>query len=698
MNAFRVFLKDMKMLVSKPMLLLTFLGVAALPMLYSGFLVEGSWDPYGNTGKLPVAVVNLDQGAVYEGESMDVGKDFVDELKTNDDFKWIFVDQDEAKDGMSHNRYYMTITIPFNFSENATTLTQEHPVQAEIIFEPNSHYNFVAGQIGNSAMKELKSKLSAQITEAYTRSMFEQVDTISEGLGEAGDGANELKDGAGKLTDGLATLKTNLNKLASGTTELQSGLKLLYSGAGSLKEGTSTLTDGTTNLASGLDQLATAEKQLQAGAVQTQEGATKLEQGLKSSQAGSSKLKDGLTASESASSQVADGADQVAKGLAQLLESTPELQENEQLQQLLAASQKVAAGSEQLHQGQSQLLAGSKELDEGQQQLVQGAAQLKEGGTQLVAGMDTFGQKLTEASAGGSKLAEGATALKQGATQLEQGLVKLGSGVDGLADGSKKLDNGAGELKDGSEKLVDGSGELADKLNDAAAETSGVQSGDDTVNMFAEPVKLVEKTDYKLAHYGLGIAPYFLSLALFMGALVFTTVFSLRQSNVQGASAMGRFASRTLTFVTVSIAQSLLADIVLLYILKIDVQSVPLFFLFTMIASLSFSMIVQALVTWLDNPGRFAAIVLMIFQLTSSAGTFPLELLPNWMQAINPWLPMTHSIVGLKAIIASRDFALMREQMLYLIIYAVVFLALTCLYFVRQGLKEKKATVQEVTV
>ncbi|WP_042198438.1 YhgE/Pip domain-containing protein, partial [Paenibacillus camerounensis] len=341
MRAINVFWKDLKNLLGKPMLLITLLGVAALPMLYSGFLVEGSWDPYGNTGKLPVAVVNLDKGAQYEGKTMDAGDDFVDELKSNTDFNWKFVDAAEAEDGMAHNRYYMTITIPADFSQNATTLTQEKPVQAEIIFEPNSDYNFVAGQIGNSAMNKLKSKLSAKITEAYTRSMYDQVDTIAAGLGDAGSGASELQEGADKLTNGLSTLKTNLSKLSSGTTELQSGLKLLYKGAGTLNDGTGTLTDGTADLASGLSQLSKAEQQLQEGAAKSQSGASQLAAGLADAKDGSGRLTAGLTASEAASGQLAAGAEQVAAGLEQMLAATPELQGSEQFQQLLAASKQV---------------------------------------------------------------------------------------------------------------------------------------------------------------------------------------------------------------------------------------------------------------------------------------------------------------------------------------------------------------------
>lgn len=684
MKAIHVFWKELKIIAKKPMILLTLLGVALLPMLYSSFLIDASWDPYGKTGKLPIAVVNLDEGAVYGGKAMDAGKDFVNELKSNDDFKWNFVNAAEAEDGMAHNRYYMTITIPADFSKNATTLTEEHPVQSEIVFEPNSDYNYIAGQIGNSAMKELKSKLSAQITEAYTRSMFEQVDTIAAGLGDAGSGASQLQEGAGKLNQGLTTLKSNLSKLTSGTSELMSGIQKLHSGAGTLEQGTSTLSSGAGDLSGGLNQLAAAGKQLQAGAGDASDGAAALKEGLASAKDASGQLKSGLAASEAASGELAAGAEQVAKGLEQMMAATPGLADNAQFKQLLAASQQVAAGAGQLHDGQSQLLAGSGKLDAGQQQLYAGAAKLADGNAKLAAGLDAFGAKLDDAAAGGKKVADGAVSVAAGTTQLEQGLSKLAGGVDGLQEGAGKLTSGAGELTAGAGKLADGTGELATKLNDAANETSDVKSDDSTVNMFAEPVKLVEKTDYKLDHYGLGIAPYFLSLALFVGALVFTAVFSLRESAVPGASAMGRFFSRTLTFIMVSIAQSVLADIVLLYGLKLDVRSVPYFFLFTLIASFTFTMIIQALVTWLDNPGRFLAIVLMIFQLTSSAGTFPLELLPKWMQAINPWLPMTHSITGFKAIIASGDYSLMWHQAGYLLSYALFFLLCTLFYFVRQ--------------
>lgn len=130
-----------------------------------------------------------------------------------------------------------------------------------------------------------------------------------------------------------------------------------------------------------------------------------------------------------------------------------------------------------------------------------------------------------------------------------------------------------------------------------------------------------------------------------------------------------------------SLFQSLFAVVLVLYGLKLEVQNVPMFYLFTFVTSLCFMFIIQALVTWLDNPGRFLAILLLIFQLTTSAGTFPVELLPTWMKAFNPFMPMTFSVKGYKAVISSGEMSVAWGQMGILIGVAVVFLALTLVYF-----------------
>lgn len=718
MKSVSVFFQDMVNSFKKPKVIIPIIVVLFIPVLYSGMFLKAFWDPYGKMNEIPVAVVNEDAGAEFDGQSLQVGDELVDELRKGNDFAWDFVTREQAEEGMRSNKYYMTIVIPDNFSSQATTLMDENPQPAELLYEPNEGYNFLAAQIGGTAVKEIKSKVSAKVTEAYTETLLDQVKQISGGLGEAGSGASKINEGAVKLDDGAEKLKKNLAKLAEGTAQLSQGISPLQQGASSLNQGATELSTGAASLNSGLQQLSTAHKQLADGAAKAQQGGAQLEQGLKASAQGAEQLHSGLTAAEAGSAslvaglqssvegsnKVAEGAQGVAQGLEQLVQANPELAKNSVVQQLVTASKAVAQGSTQLAQGQAQLLSGGQELHaagqqllqgseqlvQGQQQLVQGASQLTAGQTQLVDGMSLFDSKLTEAAAGSNVLAQGASKLSAGAGQIAGGMGQLSGGVSTLANGSKQLDAGAGEIKSGMDQLAEGSEELAAKLNDAAEQTSSVKKSDALVNMYAEPITIQEEKVSEVPNYGTGFAPYFLSLGLFVGALISTLVVPLRASTVAGASGWNRFVSRTLSFTGMSLVQSLLAAALALYGLGLEVTNIPLFYLFSFITSLSYMFIIQALVTWLDNPGRFLAILMLIFQLTTSAGTFPLELIPNWMKVFNPLLPMTYSVKGYKAVISIGDMGSVWQQAGILCMYAFCFLGITLVYFLTHSKNEDR--------
>ncbi|MNP04881.1 ABC-2 family transporter protein [compost metagenome] len=371
------------------------------------------------------------------------------------------------------------------------------------------------------------------------------------------------------------------------------------------------------------------------------------------------------------------------EGQTQLVEGATQLHEG---------SVQLHTGASALNQGAQQLLQGSTELHQGQQKLVEGVDQLAAGQTQLVEGLGMFGSKMSEAVSGSQQLAGGAEKIATGSEKLVGGMNQLDGGVITLADGSKKLSDGAEELESGLVKLKDGSGELATKLNEAANTTGEVKGTEDTYSMFADPVTVHEEKVNEVPNYGTGFAPYFLSLGLFVGALITTIVIPIRESNVPNASGFNRFVSRTLTFCSIGIIQSLFAATLVLYGLGLKVQSVPMFYLFSVITSIAFMLLVQAFVTWMDQPGRFVIIVILILQLTTSAGTFPVELIPGWLKVLNPWFPMTYSVKGYKAVVSTGDYGMMWSQLGILCIFGGVFLIATFLYFMR---KPRHLYVQE---
>lgn len=712
MKSIRVFMKDLQATFRNPKVFIPVLVVLFIPVLYSGMFLTAFWDPYSKMNELPVAVVNQDKGATFEDKSLTVGEDLIEELKKGKDFDWKFVSSAEAEQGMLDNKYYMTIVIPEDFSSKATSLMDENPEPAKLVFEPNEGYNFLAAQIGGTAVKEMKTKVSAKVTEAYTETLFDQVEKLSGGLSEAGDGAGSLNTGALKLDEGTVTLKENLAKLVKGTTQLESGVAPLEQGAGDLSQGAHELRSGVSDLAEGLGKLEAAGKQLETGAVKAQSGSDTLHEGLTATLEGTKNLQTGLTGSEQGAAKLANGlessvqgsqkvaaaAKSLAQGLEQLSNANPELAGSREMKELLAASQAVAVGSGELsaaqeelrngslelHAAQKQLLEGSTKLVAGEERLVQGAVDLSSGQSSIADGLKLLSSKLSEAAAGGKQLADGAGKLSQGAVQLAGGMNQLTGGVTTIASGSQQLEQGAGKLKSGMDELSEGSGELASKLSDAAEKSASVKKSDALVNMYAQPIEIEEHKVNEVPNYGTGFTPYFLSLGLFVGALISTLVVSVRGSAVSEASGWNRFVSRSLAFTGMSLVQSVLASALVLYGLGLHVQSVSMFYLFSFVTSLCFMFIIQALVTWLDNPGRFLAILMLIFQLTTSAGTFPLELIPDWMKAFNPLLPMTYSVSGYKAIVSSGDFGVAWQQIFVLAGFGVVFLALTLTYFLRR--------------
>lgn len=654
MKGLRLFGAEWKNVFRNPKLLIPVIAVILVPLMYSGLFVGTFWDPYERLQDLPVAIVNMDEGTTFEGKTFDAGKELTDELKQRKDFDFHFVDQQEAEDGLVNDRYYMSITIPSHFSKQATTLLEDEPKAAELIFKTNEGHNFLAAQIGGTAVKEVNAEISRTITEAYTSLMFEQVENVASGLQEAGTGAEKLHQGTVDVAAGIDTLQTNLKKLNDGALQLKQGVAPLGSGIAKLDEGVTQLGAGAKSLSGGLGQLASAHQQLLQGAQSAQQGAATLEKGLQASVAGSAKLNEGAQA--------------LSSGLDQLAMMSPELAENPAVKQLIAASKAVLQGSQQLNQGQQQLAAGADQLSAGQDK--------------LVIGMQQFGVKLNEASTGSKQLVGGADQVVAGMTQLKGGVTQAEGAIDQLSNGTSQLLAGSEKLQSGAGQLESGANELATKLTEAADQASTVKATDARIEMYAQPVKIVETSVNPVPNYGTGFAPYFLSLGLFVGALILTIVLPLVESPDPMASGWSRFISKTLLFVSVGVIQALIADAVMLNWVGLEVTNVGLFCVFSIITSITFMLIIQCLVTTLNNPGRFIAIVILILQLVSSGGTFPVELTPTAMQVIGPWLPMTYTVQGFKEVITSGNTGAMWQQVGILAIYMVVFAAITLTYFI----------------
>ncbi len=198
-------------------------AIVLIPSLYACIFLGSMWDPYGNTGKIPVAVVNLDLPVNYGNRTLDVGKELTDRLKDNTSMDFQCVDKGKAQEGLEDGQYYMIITIPENFSKNATTLLDEKPQKMKLHYTTNPGSNYIASKMDDSAIEKIKSEVSQTVTKTYAQTIFEQVTTLTDGLKQANDGTHQLSEGSQALVDGNQLISDNLQVLASSTLSFENG-------------------------------------------------------------------------------------------------------------------------------------------------------------------------------------------------------------------------------------------------------------------------------------------------------------------------------------------------------------------------------------------------------------------------------------------------------------------------------------------
>ncbi|MFZ7935801.1 YhgE/Pip family protein [Bacillus thuringiensis] len=907
--------KEFTEIIKSKKILIPIIAVLFVPILYAGMFLWAFWDPYKQLDDLPVAVVNLDKGAVFDGKPIEVGKGLVDNLKDNKSFKWEFVSEKEAKKGMEGRKYYMLVRIPDDFSSNATTLLKDNPKPLNLEYIPNESLNFLSSQIGGTAIEKIKIEVSSTLTKTYAEKMFDSIKDVSKGLADGAEGANklhdgssELHDGSSKVTDGLHTLQgksgemkdgvqkladgsnklvdgsgkvtnglntlnsnagigklvdgsgkvtdglhvlnsnagigklvdgsgkvtdglhalnsnTGIGKLVDGSGKVTDGLNTLNSKTGELRDGSEKVTGGlnklvsksdelktgTTDLSNGMGKLVEGQSQLEKGSREIQKGLQDLNSNVQKSAAGLEEMQSKVPSILSTVNEKIDGAGANVNQLNELTQSTAgdakkaaqevanlqkqieslpkEYQEqlqpfitsavkstaivqqkaagvaggtnklNEEVKQvkveihqttnglqnklpnpaviktlaggiekltnaqnefvskfhgfgegldnakigadklkdgsvqlidgvtqLQSGSGKVTAGLGQLSAGVNQLADGSGQVTDGLGTLSVGVSKLADGSGQVTGGLGTLSVGVTKLadgsgqvtgglgtlSVGVSKLADGSGQVTTGLGTLNGGLNQMSNGSTQLIDGVNKLADGSGKVTDGLVKVNDGSGELAEKLGEGAEKTGEVKGTDKTYDMFASPVKVKTEKIAEVPNYGTGFTPYFLSLGLFVGALLLSIVYPLRDTVGVPKSGFSWFISKFGVLLSVGIIQAIVADVILLFGLGVEVQSIPYFILFSIITSLAFIALIQCLVTAFGDAGRFIAIITLIMQLTTSAGTFPLELIPKFLQPFNAWLPMTYSVSGLKAVVSSGDFNFMWQNIGMLMIFIVV--------------------------
>ena len=672
---------EWKHLFSNKILLISMAVISFIPILYSGFFLGSIWDPYGQTKNLPVAFVNEDKGASLNGKSLNVGESVEKKLKDNHDLGWEFVSKQQADAGVNSGHFYAVVTIPSDFSQKAASITKSEPQQAVINFTTTPAKNYIGSLVSNQAAAKVKSSVSEQITQAYAKGILENLDKLGIGLDTAANGASTLHDGLGRLQSGTQTyvggvkqLAANQQSLTGGLAQLSDGSRKLQAGLGQLSNNLPTesqlsqLSDGMKQLQSGINQLNASVRNPSPALVAQQNkvetDAQTLEQTIRASESDLSAAGDTLRTLDAQAA--ASGSDSTTISSSQISNISRAFTKTQTIiEQTGTLREDLQALKQQLSAQQTQLQAGVSILNNGVNQLTPNA-------------ITAFNGYNSVRFANNQLLA--------GSASLTNGLSEAKSGSQKLANGASLLESRSGALIDGTSQLASGADTLANKLADASNRIKIQPTGATTQQQIANPVKSEMTEKGNVPNYGYALSPYVLSLSLFVGAIVLNVIYPIRKTFSEQESAIRWWLSKASVAGVAAFMQATILMLVMVFFLGLTPEHPAHFIGAIYLTSFAYMSIVSLLVIVLDNPGRFLAMILLVLQLGSSEGTFPIQTANGFFQAINPLVPMTYSIRALRqAISGGLDNAFYGSSMWVLAGFLLVANLLTIGFFAYRG-------------
>ncbi|EEP43770.1 YhgE/Pip domain protein [Collinsella intestinalis DSM 13280] len=685
-NIIAIFKRDLSRIRGSVVALIVAVGLVIVPTLYAWFNIAGSWDPYGNTGNLKVAVANSDDGYMSDliPVRVNIGDTVVSALRENDQLDWRFVSESDAVEGVRSGEYYAAVVIPENFSSRMMTVFSSDAEHAEIVYYENQKANAIAPRVTDKAASTVRQ----QIDETFAKTISDVGLATTSSLLEFMDG-DQIAAYAGNLSGTLAGAITTLRD-ASGSVDEFAGL--LQSSTG--------LLDSTSDL---LASAGTASKDAEALVGDAKTGLSGMHDALDAAVAAiNQSLKDSAGDYDAAAKAIDEAfgaADaHVSLTVTQLRDASADMAKRasdiRDVQDNILAVERDVEGSNLPEKLKAELVqkidivANTVGNVANQQELLakhlsDAAASLETGAADARAKAQAVKDGIAEAkgSIGGVKDSYNAT-LKQQISDLSDAVADvarrgsdmaddLGATVTDLSHAASAL---SGDLAGAHEVLAGASADLVSAADDLQRLKEGldtaVTSGDlDRVreligsdpaalaDALAAPVALDRQAVYHIKNYGSAMAPFYTTLSIWVAGIVLA---AMLKANVDEADvkALGNprlheiYLGRYAFFALLAFAQATLVCAGDLLFFGIQCEHPFQFMLVGWLAGFVFSNMIYTLTVSFGDIGKAIAVVLLVMQVAGSGGTFPIEMTADFFQAVYPFLPFTHAINAMHAAMA----------------------------------------------
>ena len=678
----KIFFTDVKNLAKNLFALIIAIGVCFLPALYAWFNIYSNWDPYGNTGNLQLAAVNLDQGYTDEnGEFKNTGEDIMDELAGNDKVDWQFVDSaDEAIEGVESGKYYAALVVQNNFTYNMYNMFVNTTEEPTLIFYQNQKKNPVANKISDTIVTTVQSNINEEFVKVMTKTIFEDVNDMYDDIEEEG--------GVDAFIDKLDNLNNNLIDYQKTIDNVIKGNAVLSSNIANATDDVEDLEGRTKNSAGGLSEAGGSLQQSQntLNAYKDQMNLT-IDTMLTMLNTMENQLKQ---------AQLSGDIDQMADVCEQTLKDTKQLNKD-----ITAISQSIA--DQNNNQDVVDTLQQLSDAVDALQKILEKA--------NIDGQYDSVSQQIKDAEASMiSDIDKAIANITSTRNTINNQLVpQLNTCVDNLEDvignASTIMNNMSGVLNSmgsvfGSlqttlstsdkslEKTKEALSKISDKLTKAIDKARSVQEDErvealvDTLTgdpdmygeFFSEPVEIESVAVYPIENYGSAVAPFYTVLSVWVGVIIMAAIIKVKvtKSKYPDATPTQLFFGRSLFFIAMGQVQTLITVLGDLFILKIQCVHPFLFWVVGALTSLTFTLLIYALVYSFGDVGKAIAVVVLVLQIAGSSGTYPIELLPEFFQKVYIFFPFPYAINAMRECICGLYEADIVIYLLKLLTFLVV--------------------------
>ena len=683
-----IFRKDIKEVFRKTNTWIIIVGLIFLPSMYAWPNILSSWDPYGHTNNIKVAVTSEDKGATVDGKDLNLGKSLVNGLKNNKNLDWQFVsNKQEAEDGVRIGDYYASIVVPKNFSRDMTSVSRTEPQRATIEYTVNEKINAISPKITNRGASAIANNISKNFVETANGIIFEKLHEAGIKFEENLPSIEKAKQEIFKLNDNFSTYEQAVSELIA---KVEHGSNVL---------------NNVQNILPEIDRVATNSIML----------ADKAGITINNIQGFNERLLPIINNHLNVVEEVSKEANVIAKEIQQKPDKTEEIKARQKaLDSRLQASgerlQLVKSIFEYFNNLSNERLFNSQ-LDR-VTTLSNDITMIKEVNNKIYNKIDHYHEiadtvkeefvnrsaRVNEVSANiNSKLNdEIAPLISQVLNKAEVNIDKV-SGIIAHAQGELptverklseaeiKINNAYGRLLSLQAQMPSAKSKIQKLTDEIKKADSGIDKNQlfnllkvdykQQAEFFANPVKLQENKLYHIENYGSAMAPFYTVLSIWVGSLLMSSLLTTKvEDEEKKYKPYEKYFGRGLLFVIISLFQTLIITLGDMYVLGTQATSPYRFVVYALLISLLFSSIIYTIVCILGNVGKAVCIVLLVLQLGSSGGTFPIQMTSEFFQALYPKVPFTYSIGLLREAVGGVYIPAVERDIKILFIYLIVVL------------------------